>query len=173
MNARFVCDRVRLQTAIVCAGLGLAGLGGGCQSPEQTEAIGPGASTASGAAVMPVQDPMLENLPVPMGFRRVPERSLARATGKLRMAQCEYEGSTSPADLVRFYESQMPTAQFALKERRLDAGVYSLRFESDSEVCNLRIKRAKSKTILVIDLGPLPKGAGEREAKPLPAQRLP
>jgi len=117
----------------------------------------------------PQQHPMLEGIPLPSGFRSVPERSVGRATGALRVGQYEFEGSLSPIQVRRFFVENMPAARFMKKEERSENGAYSLRFESDTEVCNVCAKPAKGwtgRTAIIVDIGPLPKGSAEREVKP-------
>jgi len=143
-----------------CAGLvgltGCSGLGGGSSSP--------GVST--GPPASPVQHTMLQNIPLPVGFRLVPERSVARESGQFRVAQCEFEGGTNPDAVTRFYIEYMPTAKFTLRQKRFDSGEYLLRFESDAEECNVRVRPKSSGSTLVIDIGPISKGTTEREGQP-------
>lgn len=117
--------------------------------------------TSEGPAVVPqpatpVQHPLLKNFPLPAGFRIVPERSVAKEAGPLRIARCEFEGHARPEEVVRFYEKYMPTAGFEFKERRYLESEYELRFESASETCTLRIRPQRSKSVLWVDLGPHP-----------------
>lgn len=119
-------------------------------------------AAASGPAASPVQHPMLENIPLPVGFQIVDDRSNAWKSGQIRWGNCEFEGGISPEKVRSFYVEYMPSAKFTLRQERLDGGEYHLRFESDSEECNVRIKRAKLKTSLVLTIGPLPKGTTER-----------
>jgi hypothetical protein len=133
----------------------------GCESGG-----GSGPAVAQGPPASPVQHTMLQNIPLPVGFRMVPERSVARESGQFRVAQCEFEGATSPDAVTRFYVEYMPTAKFTLRQKRFDNGEYLLRFESDAEECNVRVRPSKSQTILVIDIGPLAKGSAERESQP-------
>ncbi len=118
----------------------------------------------------PMQHPMLEGVPLPAGFRIVPERSVGRSVGAIRVGQYEFEGSVMPVDVARFYREHMPAARFAKQDERFDNGEYSLRFESDREVCNIRARPARARagrTTLAIDIGPLPKGSTERVSRPI------
>lgn len=162
MNVPLAGDRRRLLTVFVCAALAAAGLGlCGCDSPGSTEPVG-----GQGTAAQPREHPMLQGIPLPIGFRTVPERSVGRASGQLRVGTFEFEGTTSPDEIERFFAQYMPSARFVQKNRRFDNGEYNLRFESDTEECNVRIRRVKTKTVLIVDIGPLPKGPTERDAKP-------
>jgi len=134
----------------------LVGLAG-CQQGRDTNRPSTGQAPPTAA----LQHPALENLPLPAGFELVRERSMARKAGRMRIGQCEFVGPATPDDVSRFYEKYMPTAKFTLKERGFNNGEYALRFESDDEVCNIRARPAKGKTVLVIDIGPLLKGGGE------------
>lgn len=115
-------------------------------------------------AITAVQHALLSDIPRPVGFELVPERSVARESGQFRVAQCEYVGSTHPDAVARFYVEYMPRAQFTLRQKRFDNGQYSLRFESDQEECNVRVRGERSNTVLVLDVGPLPRGSTERDA---------
>ena len=136
----------------------------GCDSPGGSAQGG-----AAGPPADPVQHPLLQNIPLPVNFRMVPERSVARAAGALRVAQCEFDGPTAPDAVVRFYEEYLPTAKFTLRQKRFDNGEYSLRFESETEECTIRVKGKGTRTVLIIDIGPLSKGSADRE--PLPSAR--
>jgi hypothetical protein len=152
--------------AAAAVGLALVGLAG-CNTTTYAGGSSDVTATGSGpTAATPRQDPMLENIPLPVGFRMVPERSVVRNDGQLRVAMCEYEGQTHPERVVSFYKNYMPSAKFVLRQSRLENGMYSLRFASDVEECNIRVTRARDRTHLVLDLGPLPKGSAEREPQP-------
>ncbi len=146
---------------LVCLVIGSGVLGCSTYTPSSSRV-----SAAQSPPASPRQHTMLENIPIPVGFRMVPERSVARESGRLRVAQCEFQGSTVPEHVAAFYQNYMPSAKFALKQRRLDNGEYKLRFESDSEECNIYVKPAKTSTVLVVDIGPLPRGRSERAAPP-------
>ena len=139
--------------------------GGGTGDPGG-QALGPG------SAAPPLQHQMLEGIPVPVGFRMIPAHSTIQVIGTTRVGRCEFEGATAPDATARFYLEQMPAARFSLDLKRLDAGEYTLRFDSDSEECTIRLKPVKDTTVLIIDIGPLAKGSAEREAA-VPARRPP
>jgi hypothetical protein len=143
MNAAVVRNGWRrLVAGFIGAGLawGLVG----CQSE--------GTAGSAGAAV---QHPLLENFPLPGGYQMVSDRSVARASGSLRMAKCEFEGDMTAESTVEFYERMLPTAGFRLLDRRFENKEYVLRYQSATEECSVRVRRGRSKTTLVIDLGPL------------------
>jgi hypothetical protein len=139
---------------------------GGGQADPGGQALGPG------SAAPPLQHQMLAGIPVPVGFRMVPAHSTVQVVGATRVGRCEFEGATAPDTTARFYLEQMPAAQFKETLRRLDAGEYTLRFESDSEECTIRLKPVQTTTVLIVDIGPLAKATAEREPGN-PARRPP
>jgi len=128
--------------------------------------IGCQTDATSGPAVGAVQHPLLEGFPLPPGYKMVPERSVARSSGTVRMAKWEFQGNLSAESTVDFYEQYMPTAQFRRLDRRFEAGEYVLRFESPGEECVIRVRRTRSTTCLVIDLGPRSQAAAVPENPP-------
>jgi hypothetical protein len=129
-------------------------------------------STGQAPPNSPMEHSAIESIPVPAGFVIVPERSMARKAGGMRIAQCEFTGSATPDDVARFYKQYMPSAKFTQKEWSLNNGEYVLRFESDNEVCNVRVRPTQNKSTLVVDIGPLLKGgAGEPRPSRQPYER--
>jgi hypothetical protein len=117
----------------------------------------------------PVEHPLLKGIPIPIGFKIVQEKSRVRHRGSMRDAQCEFQGTLIPSEVVRFYEQYMPAAHFKLGPKIFVDGDYTLRFESSTEECNVIVKYKNSKTTVIIDLGPLSTSAPERE-RPEPPQ---
>lgn len=138
----------------------------GCESSESNA---PMATTADQTPVVaPLEHPLLKGIPIPTGFKIVPERSRARHSGATRVAQCEFQGSLAPGEVVRFYEHYMPTVRFRLGPKVFVNGDYTLRFVSDSEECDVFIKPKGFNTTLILDVGPLWKGDTDQPARPTP-----
>lgn len=129
----------------------LLGLPGGCQS---------GGAHVEGDTMLDsaVRDPILEDIPRPKGFVLDERRSMAFASGRFRVVRCEYTGKMDAVQVKRFYEQYMPSARFKLKQWSLEDGMYRLRFESNGELCNIRIRRDGTQTALLIEIGPRPQG---------------
>jgi hypothetical protein len=105
-----------------------------------------------------LERPELRGIPVPEGFRLVPERSQSWERGGLREARCEFEGQTAPLDVKRFYDKYLPEARFTPGPWVFNNGEYTLRYQSSTEDC-IVIVRSKAeligrKTVLKIDVGP-------------------
>ncbi len=128
----------------------------------------PATTTDQTPVVAPVEHPLLKGIPVPTGFTIVRERSRARHMGATRVAQCEFQGSLIPSEVVRFYEHYMPTVRFRAGPKVFVNGEYTLRFESDTEECSIFIKPKLLNTALILDVGPLAKGESEAPGRPAP-----
>ena len=103
----------RMLTLAAAAGLTIAGVNLlGCATYNGGSSAGTTGdsrqASSQNPAASPVQHAMLEGIPIPVGFRMVPERSVARESGRLRIAQCEFEGHTTPERVQRFYLDYMP-----------------------------------------------------------------
>jgi hypothetical protein len=119
----------------------------------------------------PVQHATLAGIPLPQGFSYVPDRSVFFHSGQIRGGIFEFSGVNEPLVVYKFYQTHMPSAGFTLKQSGGDRGVYTLRFDSEAEECNVKVLKEKAKTVLVIRLDPLPKGAVERDEIPRRARR--
>jgi hypothetical protein len=156
-------SRTRMVAMLV--GMALALSLCGCESSGD-KAI---ATTAEQTPVVaPLEHPLLKGIPVPAGFTIVRERSRARNMGGTRVAQCEFQGSLIPSEVVRFYEHYMPTAHFRPGSKIFVQGAYTLRFESDSEECVVFTKRNLFNTALMLDVGPVSKGGIDATGGPTP-----
>lgn len=128
---------------------------------------------ASGQApsASPRQHPVLANIPLPMGFQIDPKNSNAWESGKVRFANCQFEGPGSIDDIAEFYAQYMPAAKFTLQRKRFEAGQWVMNFESDTEECTVHVKPKGNRAIIVIELGPFSRIAGEKsEPKPTKPQ---
>ena len=142
---------------------------GGCASVtmQSRARSGSRAELASSA----VRDPVIRDIPKPAGFQLVSDRSLFWQRGRLRIGKCEYAGSTDATTVKRFYEQYMPSAGFTLREMSLENGVYKLRFESEREVCVIRIARERGRTRVLLEIAPQSRGTAEPPKPAAPLRR--
>lgn len=157
-------------------GLAVAvGFSAGCESMGGGGSVVPSNATTVG-------DEDVRDIPKPKGFTRVDKPSVFWRSGQYRIGELWYSGKSSPAAVKRFYEQYMPTAGFELREMSLRNGQYNARFETEREVCTVRIVPESFGTSLVIELvprghGPVNTGlsappmAGGRAAVPQPRVR--
>lgn len=136
---------------------GLVALAGGCTSMNDR-------------APSAVQNPMLDDVPLPSGFRLVDDRSVGSTSGKVRIGKYEYSGGLERSEVARFYKEIMPSAGWSLKNESFHHGVSELYFESNAENCVIRVRPESRKTLLVVDVRPLVRGGGETRAERRPAR---
>jgi len=117
-------------------------------------------------AASAVHDPVIRDIPKPAGFKLVDKNTQAVAAGQYRIAKCEYRGDTDRAGVKRFYEEYMPSAGFTLRQWSLDKGTYLLNFESNSELCVVKIGQSGWRTVINIEVVPKPQGPAERDNPP-------
>jgi hypothetical protein len=133
-----------------------------------------GLSSGRKVAAAPVQHPMLENIPLPADAIEQPERSVGRRSGRFRVGKFEFLTANDPLTVMRFYRELMPTAGYRLRTEVAEGGVYDMRFDSDVEECAIRIIPGRmSKTRLIVDVGPIPRGPAAAANEPDPAARVP
>lgn len=113
--------------------------------------------------IAPMQHPTLEDFPLPAGFSLVRDHSQSRTSGSMRMVQYEFEGRENWNHVIQFFRQQLPPAGWNLRQQRLERGPYFMRFESDREECDIRIRPTGMKTVVNVDIGPLPRGSAERQ----------
>lgn len=136
--------------------LGLVALGSqGCSS------AGSGARPASA-----VQHPLLEDFPLPSGFSLVDKDSVGSKSGSIRVAKYEFKGRMEPGQVNRFYKDYLPTAGWTFRGESFDHGQYDMRFESEREDCDVRIRKSFYNTFIVVDLRPRSAGSAEQPARP-------
>jgi hypothetical protein len=120
--------------------------------------------------VSAVQDPIFYDIPKPKGFEPVYKNSRATASGTTRVAQVQYTGSLDKLKAKEFYETHMPSAGFQPRHWSLDGGTFNLSFESEKELCEVKISSSGLKTMLDVALLPKPEGSVPREASPAEAR---
>ena len=155
---RFWCSRwplAGLAALAMCLPLGA------CATTSSTAT-----ASGDGRSASAMQHPTLEGIPIPAGFELVGDRSFHHASGRLRYANCEFQGDGDPAAVERFYRKHMPSAGFTLRQTSSGRGEYVLEFDSSNERSTVRARRDKFKTILIVTVSPTPKGSVEREANP-------
>jgi len=153
---------IQVPAAMLLAALALT-VTSGCSSMGGTS----GGQNDNMATASAVRDPVLQDIPKPAGFTLAADRSVAIASGRSRLARCEYDGGLSPAEVKRFYEEYMPSANFELRRWTLDQGQYTMYFESGTELCTIRARPSEwRKTAVVVEITPKPQGSTDRESKP-------
>jgi hypothetical protein len=128
---------------------------GGCQGSNGIF----GTSGKEGGSVSAVQHPTLEGVPLPSGFRLVDERSFGVSTGGSRVGRFEFRGDMDRSRVATFFKQNMPGGGWNLQKEDFDHGIYELRFQSDAEECTIRLKSEGRRTMIGVQVGPIPGGS--------------
>jgi len=93
------------------------------------------------------------DIPVPSGFRILPERSFILESGGVRAGILKYTGKADAQSVVLFYRNQMPVYNWALLNV-LEYGDHMLNFERENESCVITVKPAGGRAEIVVSLAP-------------------
>ena len=105
------------------------------------------------------------DIPVPAGFKFLPQGSYSFESSGVRVAVLKYQGKASAEQLTNFYKEQMPIYNWNLLNI-IEYDQRLMNFERETETCIVNLLPKGSSTLLTISLGPksqVPKKA----AKPL------
>ena len=115
----------------------------GCQNPNRSRTIDTGAAgprevTAPQALVAGPQSP-ISDVPIPTGFQWDPSESRSVEAPGLRWVEHRYMGKAHKWELGRFFQRQMPLAQWRADSSRMSQGTLRLYFSKPGERCEIVI----------------------------------
>ncbi|MCK9604647.1 MAG: hypothetical protein M0R66_09850 [Candidatus Omnitrophica bacterium] len=103
-----------------------------------------------------------QDIPVPVGFKSLPESSYSFESSGIRVGVLQYQGKADPEAVVNFYKEQMPMYNWFLLNA-MEYGDRILNFDRENETCIIRLLPKGPKVVITISLGPksqvLPKKA--------------
>jgi hypothetical protein len=95
------------------------------------------------------------DLPVPAGFRLLPQNSYSFESSGVRVCVLKYQGKASPDLVMSFYKEQMPMYNWTLLNI-VEYGDRMMNFDRDNETCIVNLL-PKGKTVLItLSVGPKP-----------------
>jgi len=115
----------------------------GCQSSQQSRTIDTGAAAPHQVVKAPElaaqsQSPISDVL-IPRGFKWDPSRSRSVEAPGLRWVEHRYQGKAYKWQLGRFFQRQMPLAQWQADSSRMSLGTLMLYFSKPGERCEIVI----------------------------------
>lgn len=116
---------------IVIAAAGMAA--SGCNRPD-SESVVP-------VRLTPTPIPYFGDIPVPAGYSRSDERSMDLVSGPVRLVRHLYQGKATPLALRDFYSEQMPVGGWREVSRQFEEGLFTMRFEKETESCEVKFRR--------------------------------
>lgn len=109
----------------------------------------------------------LSDVPVPMGFKLIPQESYTFEASGVRVALLKYQGKVKDADqLVNFYKEQMAIYNWNLLNV-IEYGQRLLNFDRESETCIISLLPKGSSAVVTISIGPKAQTALSKKNKPV------
>jgi len=141
-------------------------LGGGLGSSTSSS---PGAQPAGGAPDAPgavgpptelmyMSRPPIADLPVPVGFELVENRSRNLAAAGARFVDHVYSGRADKFAVWRFYKRLMPINRWALVTDKFVQGEIQMDFEKESERCQVTVTDGGFLQPTVVKMAVMPSG---------------
>ncbi len=100
-----------------------------------------------------------EDIPIPVGFKVIRERSFTFQTDFMRVGLLRYSGGTHIDRVVAFYKEQMSIYNWDLVNI-FEYGERILNFEKGNQSCIITIKASATRTFLTVALSPKSEGRG-------------
>lgn len=94
-----------------------------------------------------------DDVPVPSGFVQISNESFIFQSESLRAGVLKYSGKSNPNAVMLFYKEQMPLYNWQLINL-IEYGKKQLNYEKPGQSCIITIEGTKSKSILMICVGP-------------------
>lgn len=95
------------------------------------------------------------DIPVPSGFKIIPQNSYSFESSGIRVGVLKYIGKANPDQVVNFYREQMPMYKWSLLNV-VEYGDRLMNFERENETCIVSLAPKGSSISLMISLGPKP-----------------
>ena len=139
---------MRIPRFALCMTLAAACLCGCQQSSSRTRADQP---------LMPTQNPVISDIPVPIGFKIDLKHTFYNSTSGLRTGYATYSGRGKTAALLDFYRDNMPMSGWALVRESTNpsSGSYTLHFQKENEGTDVRITPGAFSFDVVVSFYPL------------------
>lgn len=101
------------------------------------------------------------DVPVPAGFKLLPQLSYSFENNGVRVALLKYKGRGSPDQVLNFYKEQMSIARWDLINIS-EFGQRMLNYERDGESCIVTIQPLTANTMVSVAIGPKSKRQSAR-----------
>jgi len=93
------------------------------------------------------------DIPVPTGFKFLPQDSYTFESSGVRVGVLRYKGKAEPEQVINFYREQMPMFNWNLLNV-IEYGERLINFERDNETCIIRLLPKGRSVIIIISMGP-------------------
>ena len=119
------------------------------------------------AVLEPMGSSRFSDIPVPVGFKELPQESYSFEASGTRVGMLKYRGKATLEGLVFFYKEQMALKNWNFLNI-VEYGESLLNFDKEAETCNILLQPKGSTIIITVTLGPKSPGVPPKKAqKPL------
>jgi hypothetical protein len=95
------------------------------------------------------------DVPVPAGFKLLPQNSYSFESSGVRVGVLKYQGKASPEQVISFYNEQMPMYNWNLLNV-VEYGERLMNFERENETCIISLLPKRSTVLITLSVGPKP-----------------
>ncbi|MCX5697551.1 MAG: hypothetical protein NTU54_06275 [Candidatus Omnitrophica bacterium] len=106
------------------------------------------------------------DIPVPAGFKQLPNDSYSFESGGMRVALLKYRGKGTQDQVVNFYKEQMAMYNWNLLNA-VEYGQRLLNFDRENESCIINLSGSGNTTNISITLGPKTQTTPKKAKEPL------
>lgn len=121
--------------------------------------------TGSLAVLEPQTILKFADVPVPIGFKLLPQNSYSFENAGLRVGVLKYQGKANPDQVISFYKDQMPMYNWNLLNI-VEYGDRLLNFDREGETCIIGLLAKGRSVIITVSVGPKSQ-ASKKSNKPV------
>jgi len=107
----------------------------------------------TGALLEPQTTLRFSDIPVPVGFKSIPQDSYSFESSGVRVGVLKYQGKANPDAVVNFYKEQMAMYSWNLVNI-VEYGQRVLNFERENESCIISLFPKGNNVVITISIGP-------------------
>ena len=104
------------------------------------------------------------DVPVPAGFKLLPQNSYSFETSGVRVGVLKYQGKASPDQVISFYKEQMPLYNWNLLNI-IEYGDRLMNFDREYESCIISLSPKGKNITITISVGPKTQRPAQRNRK--------
>mgnify|MGYP001584434816 CR=1 FL=1 len=109
----------------------------------------------SPAILEPSSTLKFSDVPVPAGFKLLPQNSYSFESSGVRVGVLKYQGKANPDQVINFYKEQMPMFNWNLLNV-IEYGDRLMNFERENETCIISLLPKGNTVTIVASVGPKP-----------------
>ncbi len=106
------------------------------------------------------------DVPVPAGFKLLPQGTYSFETSGVRVGVLKYQGKANPDQVISFYKEQMPMYNWNLLNV-IEYGDRLMNFERENETCIIALLTKGNSVTITVSLGPRPQISPKKPKQPV------